>query len=587
MSQQPYYNAGDTSAPPVVVQGVYVNDPYTQELQRQQRQQQSTATYYNNNNVTTQQPTMTYYNQAVGDYEKVGEVQPRRCNDVAFAILFYAHLAVMLGVTAAYAPRAIGEVASAASSTSTSSGNRDLSSSHVEDEEAGVVPNARFASWIVGCAHRCIIISSLSASPSSIHNDNEQRYLQENSNEENGETHDVGDMLLLLGISALIALLLSSGVMGVMIRHAEALIKVALVFNVVCTGVFAIGSFFISPFSALIGIFLFVFTIYYVYAVWGRIPFAASNLVVATTAVKSNLGLSILAYSSLPIMLGWSCWWLVSFVSTVYVASGCDGQGNCASEPPGILVFALLLSYYWTFQVIKNVVHVTVAGAVGTWWFVPSEGTSFCSDGVKDSLVRSITTSFGSICLGSLLVAIIEALKTMVRNLRESEDGGGILLCLAECILACLADMMEYFNMWAFVFVGLYGYPFMEAGKNVLTLFQTRGWTTIITDNLSQGVLGLVSVAVGLVTGLVSFLIAQGSGMVLGDELGATAAAFFIGFITGAVLTSTLLTLVSSAVNTVIVCYAEAPREFEENHPQLSQDMRAAWRQAWPDEFQY
>ena len=141
--------------------------------------------------------------------------------------------------------------------------------------------------------------------------------------------------------------------------------------------------------------------------------------------------------------------------------------------------------------------------------------------------------------------------------------------------------------MWAFVFVGLYGYPFMEAGKNVLTLFQTRGWTTIITDNLSQGVLGLVSVAVGLVTGLVSFLIAQGSGMVLGDELGATAAAFFILFITGAVLTSTLLTLVSSAVNTVIVCYAEAPREFEENHPQLSQDMRAAWRQAWPDEFQY
>ena len=61
----------------------------------------------------------------------------------------------------------------------------------------------------------------------------------------------------------------------------------------------------------------------------------------------------------------------------------------------------------------------------------------------------------------------------------------------------------------------------------------------------------------------------------------------FIGFITGAVLTSTLLTLVLSAVNTVIVCYAEAPREFEENHPKLSQDMRAAWRQAWPDEFNY
>ena len=261
----------------------------------------------------------------------------------------------------------------------------------------------------------------------------------------------------------------------------------------------------------------------------------------------------------------------------MYVTSGCDGQGNCTSELPGILVFALLLSYHWTFQVIKK----------GRGWFVPSEGTSFCSNGVRDSLVRSMTTSFGSICLGLLLVAIIEALKSIVRNLRESENGGGILLCLAECLLACLADVMEYFNMWAFVFVGLYGYPFIDAGKNVLTLFQTRGWTTIITDNLSQGVLGLVIVAVGLITGLISFLIAHSTRMVFGDELGASAAGFFIGFITGAVLTSTLLTLVSSAVNTVIVCYAEAPREFEENHPKLSQDMRAAWRQAWPDEFNY
>jgi hypothetical protein len=44
------------------------------------------------------------------------------------------------------------------------------------------------------------------------------------------------------------------------------------------------------------------------------------------------------------------------------------------------------------------------------------------------------------------------------------------------------------------------------------------------------------------------------------------------------------MSVVASAVNTVIVCFAEAPREFEENHPQLSMEMRSAWRQAWPDE---
>ena len=130
------------------------------------------------------------------------------------------------------------------------------------------------------------------------------------------------------------------------------------------TAQFAIGSLFLSPFAAITGIFLLLLTVYYAYVVWGRIPFAACNLVSATTAVRANLGLTIFAYNSLFIMIGWSCLWLVSFGSTVYITSGCNAQGECASEPNNILVFAMLLSYYWVAQVIKNVVHVTVAGTV-------------------------------------------------------------------------------------------------------------------------------------------------------------------------------------------------------------------------------
>jgi hypothetical protein len=49
-------------------------------------------------------------------------------------------------------------------------------------------------------------------------------------------TNDLGDMILLLSASASIALLLSSMVLGVMIRHADMLIRLALLFNVVCSG---------------------------------------------------------------------------------------------------------------------------------------------------------------------------------------------------------------------------------------------------------------------------------------------------------------------------------------------------------------
>lgn len=504
-----------------------------------------------------------------------GEQQPRKFNDVAFGLLFYLHLIGMVACAGVYAPQMFTNIAD---NMDNDGGERELlDSSSMSGNNHGLV-TSRLMSWVVGASQQ--IFGGLS-STSLLSN----RALEE-ENDANDGTNDFNDLLLLLSISAIVACVISSLALTVMISHAKGMIMCSLVFNILASLVFMIGAFFVSPFGAIMGIFLVAFNAYFAYVVWGRIPFAACNLATATSAVKANLGLSFVAYSSLITMFCWSAFWLVSAVPTIYITSGCDAQaGACENEANGLVVFLLLVSFYWTYQVIQNTVHVTVAGVVGTWWYVPIEASSFCSRSIGDSYFRSLTYSFGSICLGSLIVAIVESLVTMVRNLRESGDGGSVFLCIAECLLALLRDIIEYFNSWAFTYVGVYGYSFIEAGKNVISLFKSRGWTTIITDTLAQSVLSLVSVGVGLITGITSLIISYTHGMVFGDELGASAAAFFIGFTTGLVLTSTLLSLVSAAVNTVIVCYADAPAEFRVNHPKLSDDMHAGWAAAWPEQF--
>ena len=52
----------------------------------------------------------------------------------------------------------------------------------------------------------------------------------------------------------------------------------------------------------------------------------------------------------------------------------------------------------------------------------------------------------------------------------------------------------------------------------------------------------------------------------------------------GLVVSATTLSVVDSSVNTVLVCFAEAPAEFEENHPEHSAEMRSAWRKVYPAE---
>jgi xanthosine utilization system XapX-like protein len=158
------------------------------------------------------------------------------------------------------------------------------------------------------------------------------------------------------------------------------------------------------------------------------------------------------------------------------------------------------------------------------------------------------------------------------------------LYSMAECILACIESLVELFNRFALIYVAVHGQSFLTAGKSVMELFQARGWTTIITDLMIETVLFMVSMGVGFLVGLLSVMVAAAFNMQTEGVLGI---AFVLGMFVGYAMCAVMFSVVSSAVNTVLVCYAEAPNEFAANHPQLANQMRAAWRAAWPNEFGY
>ena len=55
-----------------------------------------------------------------------------------------------------------------------------------------------------------------------------------------------------------------------------------------------------------------------------------------------------------------------------------------------------------------------------------------------------------------------------------------------------------------------------------------------------------------------------------------------VGSLVGLVVSSVLFGIISSSVSAVIVCFAASPVDFEKNHPELSREMRTAWREVWP-----
>ncbi|KAL3765307.1 hypothetical protein ACHAW5_006092 [Stephanodiscus triporus] len=449
-----------------------------------------------------------------------GEKQATRCRDPIFALLLYANVGAIVAVAAAYGSDAFSEA--------------------VDDASGGYNYNGYlYSTFILGA----------------------------------------------------VAIVLTAVTLPIMMAIPAALIKCSLLMMLVLSGVSAVFMFVSgSVIGAIFGLIFFLITICYTYCVWSRIPFASVNLLTACTAIRKNAGVVFVSFVFVCIAFGWTLLWAVASagVSNQIITSQeveIDGVKYTQSTANYGYLFLLLLSYFFTHQVIQNTTHVTVAGTVGAWWFAPEDASSCCSAGMVGSFIRAVTTSFGSICFGSLLVALVQATKALVNSARNGDNQ--ILVCIADCILSCIESLLEYFNKWAFVYVGLYGYSYIEAGKNVITLFKNRGWEAIIADDLVGNVFFILSLCIGGLCAAMGYGIGKNDpeGWFENSPTGGSDEAVVagLGFLAGLVLSAILYSSIASAVNTVIVCFAEGPAEFEANHPELSRKMRETWLQFYPD----
>lgn len=466
-------------------------------------------------------------------------------------------------------------------------------------------------------------------------------WLPTNKNDTDDSTHDDDDdndddgsdwnviwfLLSMIGSVIVIASLLLNVLLGAL---APMLIQISLVgLPILSCIMFVISLVTLNVVMALPSLIMFGFGIFYAWHVWNKVPFATANLNLALRAIKDNHGLWILAYCFTIKMYILTFLWCCAVVelvvfspSWIYNCSSSDDDNNdtnadvCHLSTRGkFIALGMLLSLFWTLLVVKNIFHTTIAGVVGTWWFNPSEATSAsasssggnagccygwfkcrccgCSRAIYNSLYRSAVYSFGSICFGSLLVGILQVIRFIVRcgrrqhnqqrrlRQRRTIEATDFLFCLVQYLVESLERLLEYINTWAYVYVGLYGYDYWTAGKEVANLFKARGWSVLINDHLIARSLSMMSIMIGLMTGLVGVIL----GLVFLSPMEALVPAFFLGVVLGGASCGILFGVVTSAVNTVVVCFAESPNSLRNNHgPELSDELIEAWRKAYPQE---
>ncbi|CAH0513972.1 unnamed protein product [Peronospora belbahrii] len=383
---------------------------------------------------------------------------------------------------------------------------------------------------------------------------------------------------------AVVSMTLALLLVKLIVAYARVMILFVLWFNVVISFAFAGYGFMIgNVFIAVIGLLIALLNLCYARAVQHRIPFAVANLRVAEGAIAKHSSTYAVSIVFTIVQIVWVVIWAMALLGVANKIAKNNPSSTSTTTSSRytykqsgvsyVAYFFLLLSFYWGLQVFKNVAHTTVAGTVATFWY-----NAESSGATGASLKRSMTSSFGSICFGSLIVAFLQALRALAENGRQE---GSALACVAECILGCLQSIMEYFNRWAYVYVGIYGYKFTQAGKAVFELFKQRGFDAIINDDLIGNVLGFAALGIGLICAGVGALIAETTDTFAFEN--STAFLAILGLVVGIGVAVTPLAVIDSSVATIFVCFAEDPAAFQYSHPELYAPLVQEWHNLYPE----
>jgi len=288
------------------------------------------------------------------------------------------------------------------------------------------------------------------------------------------------------------------------------------------------------------------------------IPFTIKVVESVSGVFVSNpmmLGVSVLG-STLGLIWSFAC--SLAFVGA-YLEYGDQQESGTQYAVYFVAVFIL----YWGAQATYNMCHVTYCGVYGRWYYSADVGVA-----LRRSLAVAVTTSFGSICFGSFLVAGVRALEATISLARSNARRDRnvvqyVILTVLQCLVSCLGDILEYFSEWAYVQCAVRGVGFLDAARITYSQMTCANVYILIHDLLIDSVVSLGA----LLCGLVGAGAGAGAGYALGG-IGLVVAGGSVGAWSGLLSGGSAAGIFSSGTKTVLALWAEDPAPLVRAQPE-------------------
>lgn len=315
-----------------------------------------------------------------------------------------------------------------------------------------------------------------------------------------------------------------------------------------------------------------------------RIPFSALMLRTSVEVAKSYGHVYLVSFLGGVVAAALAAWFAVTLVAITGAWTpdsrnpncGAGGTGGSCSQGKvvGLIVF-ITFAMYWVSEWLKNTLHTTVSGVYGSWYFCKD---NFPRDATRGALKRSLTYSFGSISLGSLLVALVNLLRQIcsIAAQQEASEGslvGSLVFCCLGFLLTILQWAVEFLNRYAFSYIALYGRPYLQAAKATWTMIKDRGIDALINECLIGPVFAFGALFVGYVCALFAYLYVIFTDPPYNSGGGYTPLIVAFAFLIGLQMANVFTTPLSSGIDTIFVATAWDPEVLMRKHTDLYDEM--------------
>eukprot|EP00002_Diphylleia_rotans_P003031 TRINITY_DN1201_c0_g1_i1.p1 TRINITY_DN1201_c0_g1~~TRINITY_DN1201_c0_g1_i1.p1 ORF type:complete len:611 (-),score=135.12 TRINITY_DN1201_c0_g1_i1:698-2530(-) len=301
-----------------------------------------------------------------------------------------------------------------------------------------------------------------------------------------------------------------------------------------------------------------------------RIKLAIGIVREASSAVRA---MPLIVFFPIIIFIGlgfFFAWWVaVALYLASYEGEGCIECHPWVDEDSLQAMYIYhLVAFYWNVNFLIAINQVTIAGAIGAWYWAVNKD-EFQSSPVIRSFSRAIRYHLGSIAFGSLIIAIVQTIRTIITWMqaqakKQKNKVVEMLLCCVNCLVRCLERFLKFISKNAYIIIAIYGDSFCSSAVTAFELVWNNLIRVAAVNVVSEFMIFLGKLFVALICGVASAQV-----FVNKPEIGFWMFPCVLVVVFSYMIASAFLAVYDMAIDTIMLCFLdeEERRKSDPNLP--------------------